>query len=734
MDGLTFLPGVEPAKPEPLGRYLPPLPEGVIGAFLAQHAGPGSWVLDPFGAAPRLGVEAARCGYRVLVAVNNPVTRFLIEMAASPPAGTELRAALAELAAARKGEERLENHLQSLYLTTCVKCQRTIPADAFIWERGGKAPSGRIYHCTCGEGGEFPVTEADQGRAAQMAATEALHRSRALERLASPGDPDRVHAEEALECYLPRAVYALSTIVNKLDSLSLPPERRRALVALILSTCDEADTLWPHPTDRPRPKQLTVPPRFLEKNIWRCLELSMQAWMDERSPVPLAIWPALPPESGGICLFEGPLRDLAPHLQNIPLRAVATALPRPNQAFWTLSALWAGWLWGRAAIGPFKSVLHRRRYDWNWHAAALYAALKNLSPHLPLNAPLFALLAEAEPPFLSAAMLAASGAGFDLHGLAIRTRHDPLQLVWYRRAFAMESRDEIDIEVVQKAVDAGLAERGEPVPYLYVHAAGLAAMAEDHALNWREEALTQLHAPILAALTRPGLVHFGGSENPETGSWGLADRGRDQEPLPDRVEAAIVRFLQKSPGCSQNDLETSLNAEFPGLNTPSLGLVRAVLNSYAVERGAGWELRPEDSAAARRADLEAATAALDAIAQRLGYSSLRQTSPQRLVLWQAAGKTVLAFYLVASAVAGRILLQNPYPPESCHLVLPGGRAGLLAYKLQRDPALKSIADRWHVVKFRALRRLAEMEPLDLQEWEKELSSDPIEPPKQMKLF
>jgi len=123
MEGFVYLPGDEPANPGPLARYLPPIPGGVPAAFVKQHVAGGAWVLDPFGAAPQLGVEMARLGYRVLVAVNNPVMRFLTEAAANPPAKADLQAALAELAAARKGEERLETHLQSLYLTDCQKCQ-----------------------------------------------------------------------------------------------------------------------------------------------------------------------------------------------------------------------------------------------------------------------------------------------------------------------------------------------------------------------------------------------------------------------------------------------------------------------------------------------------------------------------------------------------------------------------------------------------------------------------------
>src|SRR5512137_1922717 len=184
MDNFVYIPGDEPEKSPPLARFLPPVPQGIAAAFLARHSDlaglePGAWILDPFGASPQLAAEVARQGHRILVAVNNPVTRFLVEMDATPPSQVDLHAGLEELAAARKGNERLENHLQSLYLTSCVKCQRKVPADAFIWDRASGALTARIYHCPCGEGGEYPATEADQRLATGLAATDNLHRARA---------------------------------------------------------------------------------------------------------------------------------------------------------------------------------------------------------------------------------------------------------------------------------------------------------------------------------------------------------------------------------------------------------------------------------------------------------------------------------------------------------------------------------------------------------------------------
>jgi hypothetical protein len=235
-------------------------------------------------------------------------------------------------------------------------------------------------------------------------------------------------------------------------------------------------------------------------------------------------------------------------------------------------------------------------------------------------------------------------------------------------------------------------------------------------------------------LASPEFIHHSESKNPEIGLWGLTDWDAATDSLPDRVEMTIVSILQKKPGMAVVNLVTALNTELPGLLTPSLGLLRAVLASYAVEADGHLSLRPQDSPSSRRTDLETAAQALSTLALRLGVTLQRQESPQRLILWQDSGETIYAFYLLASAIAGRILRQNPYPPERSLLILPGGRAGLLAYKLDRDPALRCVAERWRIVKFRALRRLTEMTGLTRELFEKELSGDPIEPPEQMKLF
>ncbi|MFN3491657.1 MAG: hypothetical protein ACK40V_05495, partial [Anaerolineales bacterium] len=191
MQSQPYITGFERADVGPLARFLPALEEGVISSWLSLQNLTGNWLLDPFGFSPRLALEAARSGYRVLVTANNPITRFLLELFANPPPESEFIAALADLGAIKKGDERLENHLQSLYLTSCETCNRQIQAQAFLWKKGEDAPYGKLYECKhCDDKGEKSANEEDKERAKKIAETDTLHRSRLFERVVSLKDED----------------------------------------------------------------------------------------------------------------------------------------------------------------------------------------------------------------------------------------------------------------------------------------------------------------------------------------------------------------------------------------------------------------------------------------------------------------------------------------------------------------------------------------------------------------
>jgi hypothetical protein len=729
MEYQSYIPGFKPADSGPLARFLPPLEEGVISAWLSHQTLTGNWLLDPFGFSPRLVLEAARSGYRVLVTANNPITRFLLEIFANPPSESEFIAALADLGTVKKGDERLESHLQSLYLTTCEKCNQQIQAHAFLWKKGEDVPYGKIYECKhCDDKGERVVNEEDKEKAKKIAETDTLHRSRLFERVVSLKDEDRIYAEEAIEHYLPRPLYALSTIINRLDSLEILAERKRALTALVLLACDAGNTLWAFPEERKRPKQLSTPNQFREDNIWMMLELGVNLFAESSSPVVIEAWPNKIPESGGILIYEGRLRDLANQIEReIPIVAVIGSVPRPNQAFWTLSALWAGWLWGKDFVEPYKIALRRRRYDWAWSATALFAMFNHLNNLIADDVPMFGILPEPEPSFLTSAMTAAHSAGFQLQSVALRTELDPVQIVW--KSSQKKKSASVNQDAIKTAIREFLIARGEPTKYFYVHLTGLISLTENNSLKQNEdefdEALRKTQSLFETILNDEKVfVHYSTGEAVDTGMWGLVANGQGDlattESLSDQIEKAIVNYLQKNPTTIFWEVEEDLYKQFKGLMTPSKGLIYAVLNSYATKDGARWKLRDEDIASARRDEVKNIFASLEEIGKRLNYDS---SSNDKVLTWSENGKPVKKFYIMASALINKAL-ENA--DEQTVLVIPGGRAELLAYKQERDPVLNKRLKKYRLVKYRLLRSLLEVTVLTRETFEEQIASDPVE--------
>ncbi|MBK9211303.1 MAG: hypothetical protein IPL71_24655 [Anaerolineales bacterium] len=120
--------------------------------------------------------------------------------------------------------------------------------------------------------------------------------------------------------------------------------------------------------------------------------------------------------------------------------------------------------------------MRRRRYDWAWNATALNSAFNHLGDLLPEGVTFFALLPEPEPAFLTSAFTAASAAKFSLQSVALRTEHDAVQVVWKNEQKRKAKKTSADI--LLNAIQEYLLLRGEPAPYLHIHAAGLIALAE----------------------------------------------------------------------------------------------------------------------------------------------------------------------------------------------------------------------------------------------------------------
>ncbi len=761
---IAYYPGRQRDRQLLLNRYLPQLPDDVVASWLRDNIPVGSWVIDPFGAYPLLSIEAARAGYRVMVIAKNPVLRFLIELYSNPPTEAELQSTLASLSAARKGDDRLEPYILNQYITECDQCGQEISVEAFIWERDTSAPVASIYNCqSCKNKGEHNVTSGDVAHANRYS-VEGIYQARALERIISisSSDHDRSHAEEAINAYLPRALHILITLINRLEGLTDPhsfdlntdSSTHRHLAGMLLHALDKANTLWSYPIARERPRQLTIPPKFRENNIWFSLEEAIPLIASTDEPVPLTYFPSLPPESGGVVIFSGSLPELNDDLNLIStngfkFNGVVTLYPRYNQAFWTLSTLWAGWLWGKEIIQQYKQTLRRRRYDWSWHTNAMHQVITHLPPILDENASFFGIISELEAGFLTSTLVASALSGFSTCGIAIRTDHEFAQITYkssklYTKSESLQHLPQTTTATIEQSSIDYIRKRAEPVDYINLHAIGLKTLLNSYdvsQLNLIPSDIYEKFQDILIGVfsNRNIFKRFDGSEKSlNIGKWWLTEEYLHKNqitPLSDKIENFIVQHLQKEVTCTITSLDKVVCDEFQGLFTPDFNLVNACINSYCENEVINnlRQIREQDLPDAREMDILSIIKSLIMMGESLHFT-VEDDFP---IIWcNPTNEVAYVFYILASATFGELISTNPYPASQSIIALPGGRAQLCTYKLKNNPLLRQQFEcGWRFLKFRHIRSIASSPLIEWINFEEQLAIDPLsEADPQMRLL
>lgn len=731
---LAYLEGEGIDREIPFSRYLPQHPIGVAKEWLLQHAPSGSWVLEPIGASPTAILEMAEAGYKVLVAANNPVVAFELEILAQAPRKTEFQSVLSELSVQKKGDERLQAHIQSLYLTRCTTCGREVTADYFLWRKTEDIPYAKSYRCTaCGDEGEHLISEADIDRLAPYKRSDLLHRARALEKIPELTRAARANLEELLKVYAPRPLYVLFTLINKIEGMPLSPARRELLDALLLSALEMGHSLWPAGEGNERPRVFNIPSEYVEHNLWLVLERSVEAWCTREKPVTVTRWPALP-EQGGICLFQGRMRDLQQQKPALSLGSIFCVLPRPNQVFWSLSTLWCSWLWGKDTAANFKNVLERQRFDWYWHANALNSALAPAARMVKPGSSVFCLIPEPSAGFVASAFEGSSTANLHLTGLAYKDEQQPIQTEWVAQPTNREAKKINSHKIIREAIHGCLMQIGEPCRYLQLYTAAVAALsindgfpASIHQMTY--EMVNEIHAEIAKVFTDRKFLRRMDStaQDLESGYWWLAQPEGCQISLADRIEIETLNWLQKESAISTMDVRREMNNRFTGHLTPPSELLDYCLNSYAdLDKATQkWTIREGEKYGNRQQDMADIQLLLLTMAGKMGLTA-EGDNPIDWIDPKANGSLVYRLFYATTAGMSRWLSTGIDDNAERVFLFPGSRSGLIRYKLDRDPWLRErVTQRCHFLKFRTLRELSSRKDISRDLWDLFIDSDPI---------
>lgn len=758
-------------------------------AALAQHyierlSRPGDTILDPFASQPAV-IQAGASRRRIVANNAIPASLLAVMSSADPPGAAAVDAAFTRIADAPRRGQTLADHLQGLYSTVCPNCAGMASAESFVWDRAAGEPFLKQVACPhCHEESLASVDLEDISRLGVLEVRGAAYWG-LLSRLVAPGDSQTQRARQLIDLYVPRTLLAINELITATEQRISDPLERRAARALVLHVLQASSTL--HEADqagrRTRLAGVLEPPRrFIEHNAWRAFEHAHRI-LRER-PTHSVIWAndlvALrgPSGEGRVAAGSFNVPELAERLAPGSVSLILSEPPPFDPGAYLLGFLWTGWLLGREAASHSKAALGIERWSWDWYARAMATALSGLRPLIKADGHLVLAFSDSSVRRALALMTAAARAGWILAGQATQSPLIAAGTSAWRLVFTAAPPRPTNLsdearplhEPFRQAALALATLRGEPTAWPLVVTAGAARWAAEGSLAASGGSPDSQRRPVstlmgeaqlaLSADLPPAELRPSAGGRTETKQWEL-DEWTEQPPLADRVEQFVVAQLQGGPVAGPA-LVAAVYRAFPGWETPDAELVDACIASYAEQHDGQLRLRAEDTPDSRRRDEGEILLRLHALGRALGFevwiAPERQASalglvpvsrsepesasqwPPANVVWHERGDPLFAFAVTNGTGLHPWLAQSAGPLEGIprFVVLPGGRAELLDFKLRRCPAWRQQLawSGWEFVKFRHIRRLAAMPDPTLANFRARIGMDPVVtlPGQQLALF
>jgi hypothetical protein len=726
-----------------LDRFLPPYYEGSISALLQNLLSPGKMLFDPFGSHPLFALEAARSGFTVLVSSHNPILNLALKVFAIAPEQADFNRALAAFSTIKRGDEFLEQHLNSLYLTQCPICKEATPASAYLWQKHASVPTKKIITCNkCHQSGEYEIDHSDI-QTLEIIGGAKLHQARALSSVADPDDALWQEIEQWMEIFPLRSLYTIINMANRIKGSIHDETLQLLLNALLINFCDYGNTLWDPENVHFRPKQLNVPSFYKEYNPWYLIPEWVTAWKQIDQPIPITTWPDISNQEGGsICLMPYRLKDSVQLIKNLPIKAVIGLIPRPSNAFWTLSAFWTGWLFGKPAVKNMAFAFTRKRYDWKWHANVLSASFNWVNQAILPSTPRILAAPELTPGFVSALFSAGYTAGWEPIHSTLNAQEQNLYSIWKAKTVQQKTTNSIILhQSIQQEMLNAVEQVNEPVPYLSLHTLygiqvakmGVPSPAgqEDNAFQNLQDGINAMFKSATSFYRLKDTV-----KEKQSGYWWLTGKNSFDHRLTqsERMEAFTSSVLWREKKLHQELFLGLSGYHFQGIFTPSVSAWMDYLEAYATPIGAGlWQLAENDIPENRAATAADILEKLTSLGKEYEYT-VQQKNQQ--IHWEKNNQRV-SFTVISSGIC------SPFFPEDFStgkkinaIIFPGSKSKLVSTRLLLDPRYQHAVENCHLIKYRHILRLLQPGTGDIRQFLQALDDDQpdVEDMRQMSLF
>ena len=386
-----------------------------------------------------------------------------------------------------------------------------------------------------------------------------------------------------------------------------------------------------------------------------------------------------------------------------------------------------------------RSALARRRYDWNWFSRAVNIALSETIDSIQSDSPIFGLLPNFTPSLVYGLLNGMRNAGFHTRGGAFRFSDDLFQCVWNKKnEHAVGQATDFKEMLIRH-----LNTRGEPVGFQRVILLAIwnyfQTPFNGDEIKSGEQDFKRLENRVRQLTNDRNLLESYAFDAPGGKRWWLVNERDAFSPITERMESVVHDLLLRKKKISFCAIDEYLCKEFPGFLTPEKDLLRIILESYAeVESDDSnqYILRQSEESDARERDIREAKNLLKKIGESLG----QKVSEDTVITWQDqfTNKISYQFYITNLAHISKFVYRLAPDDATEHvIVFPGSRSALLSQRIRKDPRLSfAVEQGWHFLKFRYLRRLADIKELDLNRWRELLDSDPPlwDPPTQLKII
>ena len=704
-----------------LERFISPYPNSSLPEMLGYHGIKEGWILDPIGNQPYSAIDLAQAGFNVFVACNNPILAKILQVLCAGYPISEFYGAIADLGALRRGQERLENQIKDLYISACPECSSERTKVKFLWKKSQPEPFAREIEClNCGFNGVVKISNEDLVNLGKIGNYQ-LHRTRVTQRVLPGNTNVPLAVQEVINAYLPRSLSIISTLINKLDNLDTTKDRKNIIEALLIHVFDHGNMLWGVNSGRSRPKQISIPNEFYELNLWDILEDAVSKLRILDTQIPFSFYPEIPEGKGSICFYQGRIHSLNFDAFIPEFKAIATVLPRPNQALWTFNAVWSGWIWGHETATKLKGALERRRYDWMWHTQAIRKVFEYTSS---FRIPFLAVAPELTNSYILSYLSAASSSNFQLRQASYHSELKSGQFYWFPKTGTSYLPEIVN---PAQSITKYLELKSEPADYqellsIFLISKGL-SNGDYFATDQLEPTLFMNTQKQFEQLVQNTILFQQVDEDKlENAEFWLSTTPKQYSPISDQIEGLFIRYAQKKLDFYSEEVSYTINQNLPGLIPASQTLIHRLISSYCVailDQPDKWQLKPHENVSERKADFLEMVDLVHNIGERIGY----KVEGQNPIEWSSdKHKISYRFFITASS----IISQFSHPSEKFETVIlfPGSRAEILSYKFKIDPVYAEHYKKYHFVKFRHLRTISEITNLDQIAWIRMLDSDP----------